>query len=138
MPSTSKLKSLFRSFSADKSKLLLASYLGSGPSGPKKHALLLFPAGVPYTALLLISAIFTNTDKDHWKKQQSKVSPVELEAMLSSDVGGALPAYTPVRDTHSSGTVLHPTVPTTTPSRWLPHRPRSSGAQPVLPDYAAA
>lgn len=134
-PAPSKFKSLFRPSTAKKTKLLLASYL-DGIRG--SQSLAIHPAGVPYTTLLLISAIFTNVEKNHWKKQQSKLSPAELEAMLSADIGGALPAYTPMRDSHSSGTALHPTVFATTPSRWRYRPPRTADASSPLPEYTAA
>jgi len=132
---TSRFLTFFKSFSPGKQRVLLASYL-EGSSKRQSQGLTIYPEGVPYTASLLLSAIFANArGEGTWKRQQSKASAEEIEAILSADLGGELPTYTPVRDTRSARTDLHPSVATHTPSRWTHQRSRTSIPVTPLDDY---
>jgi hypothetical protein len=139
MSPTSKILTLFKASPPGKQRMMLASYF-DGSSKIRSQGLSIYPEGVPYTAQLIVSAILSDSEAGFWRKQQSKSSIAEIEATLSADLGGELPAYTPVRHTSSARTVLHPSVAIRPPSRWAGQGPRMSLLTPpddFPPEYAS-
>jgi len=120
--SLSKWRSIFKPSKTSDPRLLLARF--SSPQGMARRdlGLQIFPDGVPYTCILLLSMLLLSSHRDDWKVMQSQRTPQELEAMISSDLSGALPAYSTAND----GTFpdLHPIIETSTSSRWQP-RPQT-------------
>ncbi|KAG8769814.1 hypothetical protein FRC16_006554 [Serendipita sp. 398] len=114
--SSSGLRTLFKSSLAQtQSKVLLATYQETSNVSCQDGGLVLYPEGVPLTFFLLLSLILFGDKKDAWKTIQSKTRPEEIEAMLTQDAHGDLPAYNP----DSSRTLdVHPTVHATSPWRW--------------------
>lgn len=94
--------------------------------GDPKNGLQIYQEGLPYTFILLLSAILVSARADDWKKNQSPSTPEEIEQVLAGDVLGSLPAYTPLRSPLRSKVKhqLHPTIPSTTPWKWS--RPNTS------------
>lgn len=121
--SSSKWRSIFKSsHKPNEPKLLLARYRPPQGISRRDLGLDVFPDGAPYTFILLLSTILICSHSDDWKVMQSEKTAQEFEDVISSDVTGALPVYSPARD--STAPDLHPVIPTTTPSRWQPRPPR--------------
>lgn len=134
--SSSKWRSIFKSSPKfDEPKMLLARYSPPQALTRRDLGLDIFPNGVPYTFTILLSTILISSNSDDWKVMQSQRTAQEFEVIISSDLTGALPAYTAARD--DTAPDLHPIIPATTTSRWefRPPRPPRDRRSRTAPEY---
>jgi hypothetical protein len=120
--SSSKWRSIFKPSKTSHSRLLLARFRPPQGTARRDLGLEIFSDGVPYTLTLVVSMLLLRSHRDDWKVMQSKRTPQELEATISSDLSGALPAYSAASQDTSPD--LHPIIQTATTSRWQP-RPQT-------------
>ncbi|PVG01233.1 hypothetical protein CPB86DRAFT_795226 [Serendipita vermifera] len=138
--SNSTFRSFFKRTKSMDTKVLLARFRPFRTGMKTDLSCSLYPDGVPYAPLLLLSFILIDTKKDDWKKVQSKVSPQQLETILARDAVGDLPTYSTVGAEEASDINLHVAVPASG-SRWrwdtLPAHNEAEENNNTAPPYTA-